>query len=63
MTHRERLSSLAFPVTSSVASTMGVPELPIRDWCRASAISGNAMNFATVSVVQLVALVCFQKTA
>ncbi|CAL1171903.1 unnamed protein product [Cladocopium goreaui] len=62
MTNRERLSSLAFPVTSEVASSMNVPQLPIRDHSRASAISGNSMCFATAAIVQLVALICFQQT-
>lgn len=62
MTNRERLSSLAFPVTPEVASSMNVPQLPIRDHSRASAISGNSMCFATAAIVQLVALICFQQT-
>jgi len=40
---------------------MGVPELPIKDRCRAAAISGNSMSFATAAVVQLITLACFQK--
>ena len=30
MTQRERLATLAFPVTASSAAAMGVPELPVR---------------------------------
>lgn len=61
MSHRERLSSLGFPVTEEVAESMGVPQIPIRDRCRAAAISGNSMNFATAAVVQLIALASFEK--
>ena len=63
MSHRERLSSLAFPVTEEMANAMGVPPVPIRDRSRAAAISGNSMNFATAAVVQLVAMVSFQKVS
>ena len=63
MSHRERLSSMAFPVTEEMANAMGVPPVPIRDRSRAAAISGNSMNFATAAVVQLVAMVSFQKVS
>ena len=61
MTQRERLATLAFPVTASAATAMGVPELPVRDRKRAASIAGNSMNFATVAIVQLVALASFRK--
>ncbi|CAE8599354.1 unnamed protein product [Polarella glacialis] len=62
LTGREKLASLGFPVTASAADSMGVPELPVRDTKRASAISGNCMHFSTVAVVQFVALVCYKQT-
>ncbi|CAE8711111.1 unnamed protein product [Polarella glacialis] len=62
LTGRETLASLGFPVTASAADSMGVPELPVRDTKRASAISGNCMHFSTVAVVQFVALVCYNQT-
>eukprot|EP00435_Cladocopium_sp_Y103_P017220 s631_g4.t1 len=40
---------------------MGVPELPLKCTKRASAVAGNAMNFCSVAVVQIVALCCFAK--
>lgn len=61
MTGRDKLSSLGFPVTPEVSESMGVPELPVRDIKRASSIAGNAMHFASVTVVQLLALACFKK--
>ncbi|CAE8608932.1 unnamed protein product [Polarella glacialis] len=62
LTGREKLASLGFPVTASAADSMGMPELPVRDTKRASAISGNCMHFSTVAVVQFVALVCYKQT-
>jgi hypothetical protein len=63
LTGREKLSSLGFPVTDDVASTMGVPPLPVRDTKRASSVAGNAMNFSSVAIMQLISLVCFRKVS
>ena len=62
MTSRERLATLAFPVSSGYAESMSVPELPCRDSKRAASIAGNSMSFATVMIVQLVALVSFKQS-
>lgn len=61
LTGREKLASLGFPVTPETSSAMGVPPLPVKDVKRAGAIAGNAMCFATVGVVQLIALACYKK--
>ena len=39
---------------------MGVPVVPCADSHRAATQAGNSFNFATVGVVQLVALVCLK---
>ena len=61
MTGREKLATLGFPVTDSVARAMGVPSLPVKDTHRAAMIAGNAMNWNSVGIVQLVALCCHKK--
>ena len=61
LTGRDKLASLGYPVTPETSAAMGVPELPIRDVKRASAVAGNAMCFASVGVVQLIALTCYKK--
>ncbi|CAJ1404524.1 unnamed protein product [Effrenium voratum] len=60
MTGREKLSSLGFPVCQASSSAMSVPPLPVLDVKRCSLIAGNAMNFSSVGVVQLVALCSFK---
>ena len=61
MTHREKLASLAFLVSPEVALSMGVPEIPVKDWKRAASVSGNSMNFASVAIAQMIALESFRK--
>jgi hypothetical protein len=61
LTGKELLATLGFPVTHEMAEAMSVPPLPVRDPKRASIISGNAMHFSSVAVVQMIALVCFQQ--
>ncbi|CAK8985320.1 Uncharacterized protein SCF082_LOCUS2244 [Durusdinium trenchii] len=63
MTHREKLASLAFLVSPEVALSMGVPEIPVKDWKRAASVSGNSMNFASVAIAQMIALASFRKAA
>lgn len=59
MVPKERLASLAFPVTEGCACVLGVPPLPVLDGHRAEAVCGNAMNFGSCAVVLLCGLVCF----
>ena len=59
MTGREKLLTLGFPVTAGTASSMNVPVLPCRDVKRCGMIAGNAMNWNSVGVAQLIALTCF----
>ena len=61
LTGRDKFASLGFPVTGECALAMGVPELPVRDVKRASAIPGNCMHFASVGVLQLVAMACYKE--
>lgn len=60
MTGREKLLSLGFPVSQSTAESMRVPILPCRDVKRCGSIAGNAMNWNSIAVVQLVALISFK---
>ena len=60
MTGREKLLTLGFPVTVSTAESMQVPPLPVRDVKRCGMIAGNAMNWNSVGVAQLIALSCFK---
>ena len=57
---KDRLACLGFPVAESMATSMGVPGVPVADQFRAAAIAGNAFHFCTVAIVQLVALSCFK---
>ena len=60
MTGKEKLLSLGFPVNLSTAESMKVPLLPCKDVKRCGSIAGNAMNWNSIAVVQLVALVSFK---
>ena len=61
MTGKEKLASLAFPINQEAARSMGVIPIPVKDTRRASRIAGNALNFSSITVVQLVALCCHVK--
>lgn len=63
MTGRDKLACLGLPVSAGQALAMGVPILPVSDPQRASKVAGNSFHFSSVSVVALVALVCFTPTA
>ena len=63
MSSRDKLASLGFPVTESMATSMGVPAIPIQDQLRASSVAGNSFHFATAACVQLIALCCFKVQA
>jgi hypothetical protein len=60
LTSRSKLASLGFPVTESTAAAMGCPIIPVTDIEKADRVAGNAFNFATAAVVQLVLLSCFK---
>ena len=60
LTQRSKLASLGYPFTPETALAMGVPIVPCADSHRAATQAGNCFNFATVGVVQLVALVCLK---
>ena len=59
MLAREKLATLGWPVVSGMAKAMNCPVTPSQDVLRASDLAGNAMNFTTVGVAQLIALSCF----
>ena len=59
LTGKEKMATLGMPVTQSVASAMTVPILRMSDCARAHSVAGNSMHFATVGVVQLVAMASF----
>ena len=59
LTAKERLTSLAWPVTPSLSTGMAVPEIPAMDIQRASDLAGNGMHFLNSAVQQLIALSCF----
>ena len=54
------MATLGWPVTPETSAAMGVHEVPILDIRRCSMVSGNAMHWGCIGVVQLVALVCFK---
>ena len=56
LTPREKLAALGFPVTTDVATSMGVPMIPVADSGRASSVAGNSFHFCSAAVVALVAL-------
>ena len=58
---REKLCVAGLPVHEPYAASMGVNVLPVRDLHRASSLLANSMHFATSTIVQFVALVCFAK--
>lgn len=60
MTSRDKLASLGYPVSESVARAMGVPVIPVRDRIRAASVAGNSFHFATASCVQIVAMCCYK---
>lgn len=60
LTPREKLSSLGFPVTEAQSLAMGVCILPVTENSRANTILGNSMNFASVGVIEMVALSSFK---
>jgi hypothetical protein len=60
LTAAEKLASLGYPVNESMAKSMGVPVIPIKDLLRASSIVGNSFHFATAACVQLVVMCCFK---
>lgn len=60
MTGKEKLLSLGFPCTEGTARAMGTPLLACKDVKRCGSIAGNAMNFNSVAVIELVALSSFK---
>ena len=62
LTGREKLATLGFPVTSTVAAAMNVPPVPVLDLKRCSLVAGNAMHLSCVGIVQLVALCSYSST-
>ena len=60
LTGREKMATLGWPVTPETSAAMGVHEVPVLDIRRCSMVSGNAMHWGCIGVVQLVALVCFK---
>ena len=59
MISREKLATLGWPVVPGMAKAMNCAVTPSQDVLRASDLAGNAMNFTTVGVAQLIALSCF----
>ena len=59
LTAKERLVSLGWPVTGTVATAMAVPLIPATDVKRASDLAGNSMHFLNAGAQQLLALSCF----
>ena len=58
MCHSEKLACFGFPIRGPLASSMGLPALPIKDERRAAGLAGNCMNLPVVTTVMLVALSC-----
>ena len=61
MVPREKLAAMAWPVNESMSAPMCCQPIPLRDVLRASDFCGNAMNFTSVGVAQMLALSCFSK--
>ena len=61
ITGRERLLTLGFPVTETVAANMGTWQIPVKDVQRASLVAGNAMHFGVVAMIELTALSCYKR--
>ena len=61
MVPADKLAVMGVPVNAEYCSTMSVPQLPVKDVQRQVSLLGNAMHFATATIVQFVALVCFGK--
>lgn len=59
MCSREKLMSMGWPVSTSVAEAMGCPAVGCSDVKRAGDLAGNAMHFQTSAIMQLVSLSCF----
>lgn len=59
LTGREKMAALGFPISLQVSEAMGVPTLCMSDTRRANHVSGNSMHFASIGVVQMVALAVF----
>ena len=59
MVPREKLAAMAWPVSDAMAAPMFCEPIPLRDVLRASDLCGNAMNFTSVGIAQLIALTCF----
>ena len=61
MCAKDKLSALGMPVDHWYCEQMGVKPVGIEDSQRAYLLAGNAMNFMTVAIVQLIGLSCFRK--
>ena len=57
MCSSEKLAAFGFPICG-VATSMGCPPLPIRDWTRANQLAGNCMVLPCIAIVQMIALSC-----
>ena len=59
MTGMDKLASLGWPVTDTMALHMGTSTIPAVDSKRAITLAGNAMHLSNASTILLLALVCF----
>ena len=58
-TGKDKLSSLGWPVTKSLADNMLTTPLPSMEPDRSDFLCGNSMHVANCSIVMMVALCCF----
>lgn len=59
LTARERLTAMGWPCIPGTADAMQVPLFGAKDTKRAADLIGNAMQWQTASIMQLLSLVCF----
>ncbi len=59
LTQKERLVSMGWPCCPELAKFLKVPLFGASDFKRASDLLGNAMNYQSSAILQLVALSCF----
>lgn len=63
LTGREKLGTLGFPVTPSIAKKLKVSTLPVLDVARANSVAGNCMHFTQAAIIQLAALSSYSRSS